>query len=210
MNPAVFSSTPPSTEIIRAKLKRGEPPVRHSPWPFSPTAGFARQAQTQRMIEPFVEAQRSDGCISYGLSSYGYDARVVRRVQDLHQRRQRDRRPQGFRRQQLRRPQDRRLHHPAQQLRAGPDGRIFPGAARRAGHLPRQIDLCALRDHRQRHPAGARLGRPCDAGILQHHAASRQGLRQRRRVPVPVPRRATSRAKSATPTAPANIWARRA
>ncbi len=29
------------------------------------------------MIEPFVEAQRRDGCISYGLSSYGYDARVA-------------------------------------------------------------------------------------------------------------------------------------
>ena len=34
-------------------------------------------AQTQRMIEPFVEAQRREGCISYGLSSYGYDARVA-------------------------------------------------------------------------------------------------------------------------------------
>ena len=29
------------------------------------------------MIEPFVEAQRREGCISYGLSSYGYDARVA-------------------------------------------------------------------------------------------------------------------------------------
>jgi dCTP deaminase len=29
------------------------------------------------MIEPFEEAQRRDGCISYGLSSYGYDARVA-------------------------------------------------------------------------------------------------------------------------------------
>lgn len=28
------------------------------------------------MIEPFVEGQRREGCISYGLSSYGYDARV--------------------------------------------------------------------------------------------------------------------------------------
>ena len=35
------------------------------------------QAQTTGMIEPFVEAQRRDGCISYGLSSYGYDARVA-------------------------------------------------------------------------------------------------------------------------------------
>jgi dCTP deaminase len=32
------------------------------------------QAQAHAMIEPFVEAQRRDGCISYGLSSYGYDA----------------------------------------------------------------------------------------------------------------------------------------
>jgi dCTP deaminase len=35
------------------------------------------QAQQNGMIEPFVEAQRRDGCISYGLSSYGYDARVA-------------------------------------------------------------------------------------------------------------------------------------
>jgi dCTP deaminase len=33
-------------------------------------------ALEHRMIEPFVESQRRDGCISYGLSSYGYDARV--------------------------------------------------------------------------------------------------------------------------------------
>ncbi|MBV9653849.1 MAG: dCTP deaminase [Acetobacteraceae bacterium] len=34
------------------------------------------QAQTRGMIEPFVDRQRRDGVISYGLSSYGYDARV--------------------------------------------------------------------------------------------------------------------------------------
>lgn len=32
-------------------------------------------AQTQNMISPFVETQKRDGMISYGLSSYGYDAR---------------------------------------------------------------------------------------------------------------------------------------
>ena len=32
-------------------------------------------AQNQGMIEPFVEKQKNDGMISYGLSSYGYDAR---------------------------------------------------------------------------------------------------------------------------------------
>src|SRR6056297_3631006 len=34
------------------------------------------QAQTRAMIEPFVERQKRDGVISYGLSSYGYNARV--------------------------------------------------------------------------------------------------------------------------------------
>ena len=35
-------------------------------------------ATTQGMIEPFVERQTREGVISYGLSSYGYDARVGR------------------------------------------------------------------------------------------------------------------------------------
>ena len=34
-------------------------------------------AEKHAMIEPFVEAQRRENCISYGLSSYGYDARVA-------------------------------------------------------------------------------------------------------------------------------------
>ena len=35
-----------------------------------------RMALEHAMIEPFVETQKRDGVISYGLSSYGYDARV--------------------------------------------------------------------------------------------------------------------------------------
>lgn len=34
-------------------------------------------AQTEAMIEPFVEKQKREGNISYGLSSYGYDARCA-------------------------------------------------------------------------------------------------------------------------------------
>ena len=36
-----------------------------------------RMAQDKGMIEPFVDAQKRDGIISYGLSSYGYDLRVA-------------------------------------------------------------------------------------------------------------------------------------
>ncbi|WP_331255732.1 dCTP deaminase [Candidatus Bealeia paramacronuclearis] len=35
------------------------------------------QARENGMIEPFVEHQTKEGVISYGLSSYGYDARVA-------------------------------------------------------------------------------------------------------------------------------------
>jgi dCTP deaminase len=35
-----------------------------------------RLAQEKGMIEPFVDSQKRQGIISYGLSSYGYDARV--------------------------------------------------------------------------------------------------------------------------------------
>lgn len=36
-----------------------------------------QMAREHRMIEPFVEGQKREGVISYGLSSYGYDIRVA-------------------------------------------------------------------------------------------------------------------------------------
>ena len=36
-----------------------------------------RMATEQGMIDPFVESQKREGVISFGLSSYGYDARVA-------------------------------------------------------------------------------------------------------------------------------------
>ena len=42
-----------------------------------PDRWIRRMAVEQRMIEPFVEGQISEGAISYGLSSFGYDIRVA-------------------------------------------------------------------------------------------------------------------------------------
>ncbi len=42
-----------------------------------PDHWIRRMAEEARMIEPFVETQRREGVISYGLSSYGYDARIA-------------------------------------------------------------------------------------------------------------------------------------
>lgn len=42
-----------------------------------PDHWIREQALKHKMIEPFVESQKREGVISYGLSSYGYDARVA-------------------------------------------------------------------------------------------------------------------------------------
>ncbi len=56
----------PSPEAMNA--------VAHAPG-IMPDHWIREQALNNGMIEPFVEGQKNDGIISYGLSSYGYDAR---------------------------------------------------------------------------------------------------------------------------------------
>ena len=46
--------------------------------PVMPDSWIRQMAVERAMIEPFVDAQKRQGVISYGLSSYGYDARVGR------------------------------------------------------------------------------------------------------------------------------------
>ena len=45
--------------------------------PIMPDTWIRRMATEHGMIEPFVESQRREGGISFGLSSYGYDARLA-------------------------------------------------------------------------------------------------------------------------------------
>jgi len=45
--------------------------------PIMPDSWIEEMARTQGMIDPFESAQKREGVISYGLSSYGYDARVA-------------------------------------------------------------------------------------------------------------------------------------
>ena len=42
-----------------------------------PDRWIREMARERGMIDPFVETQQRKGVISYGLSSYGYDARVA-------------------------------------------------------------------------------------------------------------------------------------
>src|SRR3954447_20898364 len=64
---------------------KGSPPGEALPRPsegrrtmsIMPDHWIRRMAAEHGMIEPFVESQRREGTISFGLSSYGYDARVA-------------------------------------------------------------------------------------------------------------------------------------
>ena len=61
---------------MQAKIEGGRCAGYATLMPILSDRWIREQAQNHKMIEPFVEAQRREGCISYGLSSYGYDARV--------------------------------------------------------------------------------------------------------------------------------------
>jgi deoxycytidine triphosphate deaminase len=142
------------------------------------------QAQENGMIEPFVEAQRREGCISYGLSSYGYDARVADEFKIFTNVDSATVDPKDFASNSFVDRQTDVCIIPPNSFALARTVEYF-----RAGDLSGQVDLCPVRNHRERDAARAGLGRPCDAGIFEHHATARQSVRQRGRLPVPVPAR---------------------
>ena len=52
--------------------------------PVMPDSWIREMALRRSMIEPFVERQQREGVISFGLSSYGYDARVSNEFKIFH------------------------------------------------------------------------------------------------------------------------------
>jgi dCTP deaminase len=68
----------PAREANQApRRSRHETAGDQSPMPVMPDHWIRRMALEQGMIEPFVDGQAREGVISYGLSSYGYDARIA-------------------------------------------------------------------------------------------------------------------------------------
>ena len=62
-------------QMKQAQLKTA--PALESVPGIMPDHWIRQQALENRMIEPFVDKQKREGMISYGLSSYGYDARLA-------------------------------------------------------------------------------------------------------------------------------------
>ena len=145
------------------------------------------QAQTNGMIEPFVEAQRREGCISYGLSSYGYDARVSNHFKIFTNVDSATVDPKDFAANSF---VDRTTD-----VCIIPPNSFALASTVEYFRVPRDVMVICLGKSTY-----ARCGiivnvTPLEPGweghvtleFSQYHAASGQGLRQRRRVPVPVP-----------------------
>ena len=111
------------------------------------------------MIEPFEDRQVRSGVVWYGVSSYGYDIRVADEFKVFTNIYTTLDRSEELRSAVVRRHQGRHLHRAAELFRAGADDRVFPDPARRPDRLSGQVDLRALRHHRQRDPVRARMGR---------------------------------------------------
>jgi dCTP deaminase len=132
-------------------------------------ASIRERAQSQAMIEPFVEGQKREGCISYGLSSYGYDARVADEFKIFTNVDSAIVDPKNFASNSF---VDRQT-----------DVCIIPpnsfALARTVEYfrIPRDLLVICLGKSTYARcgiivnvtPAGARLGGPCDAGVQQHH-----------------------------------------
>ena len=67
---------PPQALILRLE-KTVFPSTRRRNMPIKSDHWIRRMCEEHGMIQPFEPEQVKDGCISYGLSSYGYDIRVA-------------------------------------------------------------------------------------------------------------------------------------
>ncbi len=120
---------------------------------------WIRRMAAQGMIEPFeagqVRVANGGKIISFGTSSYGYDVRCANEFKIFTNINSTIVDPKNFDSGSFVDVTRGRLHHSAELLRAGAHGRVLPHPAQRADDLPGQVDLCALRHHRERHAARA-------------------------------------------------------
>ena len=115
-----------------------------------PDRWIRKMALEHKMIEPFEDRQVREGVISYGVSSYGYDIRVADEFRIFTNVNSTIVDPKHFDPRSLVEFKGDVCIIPPNSFALGALGGIFSNPAQRADDLPRQIHLCALRDHRER------------------------------------------------------------
>jgi len=142
-----------------------------------PDRWIRQMALEHKMIEPFTDRQIRAGVISYGVSSYGYDIRVADEFKIFTNVNSTIVDPKHFDARSLVEYKGDAFLIP-EFLCAGALGGIFPDSAKRFDDLPGEIDVRAVRDHRECDAVRARMGRICDSGDQQYHAVAGEDLRE--------------------------------
>jgi dCTP deaminase len=113
-----------------------------------------RMAQEHDMINPYSEKQVSQGVISYGVSSYGYDLRVADEFKIFTNVNCTVVDPKNFDERSFVTVRSDVAIVPPNSF-AGAVGRVFQDSTRCADDLRRQVDVCPVRNYRQRHAVRA-------------------------------------------------------
>ena len=108
-----------------------------------PDTWIREMALRTRQIEPFVDGQVRQDVISYGLSSCSYDIRVVKMNSNLHQRFRPSSIP-NISTKIIHRLRWRRLHHSAELVCIGTNGRNTFAFHATYHYLRRQEYVCTL------------------------------------------------------------------
>ena len=116
------------------------------------------QSIKHRMIEPFCEKQINEGVISYGLSSYGYDLRVSDEFKIFTNVNSAIIDPKAFDERSFVSVQGRLGDRASEFVRIGSLDRIFSYPQGCTDDLRWKVDLCALRNHRERDAIRAGVG----------------------------------------------------
>ena len=139
--------------------------------------------QQHQMIEPFSESQVSGNVISYGLSSYGYDLRVSDEFKIFTNVNSAIIDPKAFDERSFVSVRADSVIVPPNSFALARSVEYFRIPRDVLDDLRWQVNLCALRDHRERDAIRAGVGGVCDTRDIEYHPATGQSLCQRRALP---------------------------
>ena len=118
-----------------------------------------KNAQTKEMIKPFVSRQVRKGKISFGLSSYGYDARVSNEFKIFTNVNSGVVDPKKFKKESF-------ITKKGKECIIPPNSFALARTIEYFNNLFRKINLCKMWYNSKCHTFGTRVGRACNSGVF--------------------------------------------
>ena len=135
-----------------------------------------KMSQSKGMIKPFVDKQKRKGKVSFGLSSYGYDARVSNEFKIFTNVNSGVVDPKVFKKDSFVTKRAKECIIPPNSFALARTVEYFKIPKNVLSNLFGQIYLCSLWNHCKCYTFGARLGRTCHIRIFKHNTSSSKNL----------------------------------